>query len=79
MDGSHTGDDDRALQSLSAAIRSALDEDIDPYGVIGVLIEGAAYAVADSLPREERAGAAATLVRLLQERLKAYGVWQNEA
>ena|ERR1700752_3689277 len=78
MDGFDDGDDgDRALQSLSAAIRSALDQDIDPYAVIGVLIEGAAFAVADSLPRKERAEAGVALVRLLQERLKAHGVRQS--
>ncbi|HUB48568.1 MAG TPA: hypothetical protein VMB73_26630 [Acetobacteraceae bacterium] len=78
MDGFDDGDDgDRALQSLSAAIRSALDQDIDPYAVIGVLIEGAAVAVADSLPRKERAEAGVALVRLLQERLKAHGVRQS--
>ncbi|HUN41122.1 MAG TPA: hypothetical protein VMU81_12600 [Acetobacteraceae bacterium] len=74
MDNGDEGD--RGLQSLSAAIRSALDEDIDPYAVIGVLIEGVAYAVADRLPRQERADAGAALVRLMQERLKAHGVRQ---
>jgi len=76
MDGFDNGDGGggRALQSLSAAIRSALDEDADPYAVIGVLIEGAAYAVGESLPRNERADAAAAVAGLLQERLKAHGV-----
>ena len=78
MDGFENGDDDeRALQSLGAAIRTSLDESIDPYAVIGVLIEGAARAVAGSLPQDERAEAATALVRLLQERLRAHGVRQG--
>jgi hypothetical protein len=46
----------------------------DPYAVLGVLIEGAAQAIAQHIPAEHQMEAAATVVQLLEERLKAHGV-----
>jgi hypothetical protein len=46
----------------------------DPYTVLGVLVEGAALTVAQHIPTERQADTAATLLQLLQERLKAHGL-----
>lgn len=46
----------------------------DPYGVLGVLIEGAVETIAQQIPAEHRKEAAATLIGLLEERLKARGI-----
>ena len=46
----------------------------DPYAVLGVLVEGAVQTVVQHIPAEQQAETAATLVRLLEERLKARGV-----
>jgi hypothetical protein len=46
----------------------------DPYAVLGVLIEGAVETIVQQIPKEQQAETAATLVRLLEERLNARGV-----
>lgn len=46
----------------------------DPYGVLGVLVEGAVQTILQQIPEEQRAETAATLVRLLNERLDAHGI-----
>jgi hypothetical protein len=46
----------------------------DPSAVLGVLIEGAVRAIAQRIPTEQQMETAATLVQLLEERLKAHGV-----
>jgi hypothetical protein len=48
------------------------ETDVDPYAVLGVLIEGAAHTLAQHVPAERQPETAATLMRLLQERLKAH-------
>src|SRR5258708_2906546 len=46
----------------------------DPYAVLGVLVEGAVETIIQQIPAEQRTETAATLVRLLRERLNARGV-----
>ena len=46
----------------------------DPYAVLGVLIEGAVQTIVQQIPKEQQTETAATLVRLLQERLSARGI-----
>ena len=46
----------------------------DPYTVLGVLVEGAVQTVVRQIPAERQNETAATLVRLLKERLDAHGV-----
>jgi hypothetical protein len=46
----------------------------DPYAVLGVLIEGAVQTVVEQIPAEHQQETAATLVRLLTERLIARGI-----
>jgi len=49
-------------------------ETADPYTILGVLVEGAAHTLARHIPDERQADAAAMLVELLEERLKAHGL-----
>jgi hypothetical protein len=46
----------------------------DPYAVLGVLVEGAVQTIVEQIPEQQRSETAATLVRLLKERLNAHGV-----
>ena len=45
----------------------------DPYAVLGVLVEGAVLTIAQHIPAEQQAETVATLVQLLEDRLKARG------
>jgi hypothetical protein len=51
----------------------------DPYAVLGVLVEGTVETIVQQIPAEHRAEAAATLVRLLRERLSARGIASGES
>jgi hypothetical protein len=46
----------------------------DPYAVLGVLVEGAVLTILRNIPEAKREETALTLVRLLEERLRARGV-----
>jgi hypothetical protein len=47
---------------------------VDPYALLGMLVEGAIRTIAQDIPPERQGEAAATLVELLAERLKANGL-----
>lgn len=47
---------------------------IDPYAVLGVLVEGAVQIVVQQIPAERQAEAGAALMQLLKERLQSRGV-----
>ena len=51
----------------------------DPYAVLGVLIEGAVQTIVQQIPAEQQAETAATLVRLLKERLNARGIASGDS
>jgi hypothetical protein len=51
----------------------------DPYAVLGVLVEGAVQTIVQQIPKEHQADTAATLVRLLQERLSARGIGSDSS
>jgi hypothetical protein len=51
----------------------------DPYAVLGVLVEGAVQTIVQQIPAEHQAETAATLVRLLKERLSARGVADGDS
>ncbi len=51
----------------------------DPYAVLGVLVEGAVQTIVEQIPAEHQAETAATLVRLLKERLNARGVASGDS
>ncbi len=59
---------------LAHVIRLILRDGADPYLVIGVLLEGSAYALAEHIPPERQADATEQLIELLMERLKARGL-----
>jgi hypothetical protein len=48
------------------------ETDVDPYAVLGVLIEGAAHTVSQNIPAERQDDAAVALMELLAERLKVH-------
>jgi uncharacterized protein (DUF2342 family) len=52
---------------------------VDPYTVLGVLVEGAVQTVVEQIPAEQQMETAATLVRLLKERLNARGVASGDS
>jgi hypothetical protein len=47
---------------------------MDPYAVLGILLDGAVQTLVKQIPAERQAEAAATLVELLIERLAACGI-----
>jgi hypothetical protein len=51
----------------------------DPYAVLGVLVEGAVQTIVQQIPPEQQMETAATLVRLLKERLNAHGVASGDS
>ena len=66
------------LHVLAATISMAGIIGMDPYAVLGILIEGAVQTLAQQIPPERQAQAAAELVALVQERLKAHGLSDND-
>jgi hypothetical protein len=46
----------------------------DPYTVLGVLIEGMVTTIVQQIPAAQQQETADTLMRLLEERLKAHGI-----
>jgi hypothetical protein len=50
----------------------------DPYAVLGTLVEGAVQTILQQVPQERQAETAATLVRLLKERLAVCGITNDE-
>jgi hypothetical protein len=59
---------------LAQMISMIGEGEVDPYAVLGVLIEGAAHTVARHNPSERQPDAAEALAQLLEERLKARGL-----
>ena len=59
---------------LAQMISIVGESDVDPYAVLGVLLEGAAHTIARHIPAERQADTAEALVELLAERLKAHKV-----
>jgi hypothetical protein len=62
------------LHVLAQMISVIGESDVDPYAVLGVLIEGAIHTVTRHIPTERQADAAEALVELMGERLKARGL-----
>jgi hypothetical protein len=59
---------------LAQTIRMIGESDVDPYAILGVLIEGAAHTLAQHVPPERQTDTTATLMQLLEERLQARGL-----
>lgn len=66
-------------QILAEMITMIGASDVDPYVILGVLVEGAVQTVAQHVPAERQAEAAAALRELLGERLNAHGLPSEEA
>jgi hypothetical protein len=66
------------MHVLAQMISMIGESEVDPYVVLGVLIEGAAHTLAQHIPTERQAETATTLVQLLEERLKAYGLRSDD-
>ena len=62
------------MHILAETIAMIGETDVDPYSVLGVLIEGAAHTLKQHIPPERQADTAAMLMQLLEERLKAGGL-----
>jgi hypothetical protein len=65
-----------AVEALCAAIRALAENLDDPRVLIGALIEGAVYTADRSIPPAQQAATAASMLRLLADRLDAYGLGQ---
>jgi hypothetical protein len=62
------------LHILAETISLIGETDVDPYAIVGVLIEGAVNTIAQHIPPERQAETAATLLHLLNERLNSHGL-----
>ncbi len=66
------------LHVLSQMISLIGESDVDPYAILGVLIEGAAHTLVRHIPSERQADTASTLVELMEDRLKAHRIADDE-
>ena len=66
------------LHILAQMISMIGESDVDPYAILGVLIEGAAHTLARHVPAERQADTAMTLLELLEDRLKARGLRSDD-
>jgi hypothetical protein len=62
------------MHILAQTISLLSETDVDPYAVLGVLIEGVAHTIARHIPTERQAETAWTLPHLLRERPSAHGL-----
>jgi hypothetical protein len=62
------------LHILAQTISMTRTIGVDPYAVLGVLVEGAVQTLVHQIPPERQPEAAATLRELLNERLEAHGL-----
>jgi hypothetical protein len=67
------------LHILAQTISMTSAIDADPYAVLGVLVEGAVQTIVQQIPTEQQTETAATLVRLLRERLSAQGIASEDS
>jgi hypothetical protein len=66
------------LHILAETISLIGESDVDPYAILGVLIEGAVHTIARHIPTERQAETAATLLQLLEQRLTARGLHSGD-
>ena len=64
---------------LAQTIRFACPGGADPYAVLGVLVEGVVQTLVEHIPGERQAETAAALRQLLDDRMKACGVAEDDA
>ena len=63
-----------ATHILAEVISMIGASEADPYTVLGILVEGVAHTLTQHIPKERQSDTAATLLQLLEERLKAHGL-----
>jgi hypothetical protein len=63
---------------LAKTITLSVEVGMDPYAVLGLLIEGAVHTLVGHIPKKNQAEAAAMLRELLDERLKAAGIGPDD-
>jgi hypothetical protein len=66
------------LHILAQMISMIGESDVDPYAVLGVLVEGAVHTLARHVPAERQAETAEMLVQLLTERLQAHRLTDDD-
>jgi hypothetical protein len=62
------------IAALAKAIKGSAAAEVDPYVLIGVLIEGAAHILVNNIPVEKRAEVGQAMAHLLLDRMGAHGV-----
>jgi hypothetical protein len=60
--------------AISLIVKSGVDTDAEPYVMLGVLIEGIAHIVAQSIPMEARADVVQAVANMLLDRMAARGL-----
>jgi hypothetical protein len=64
---------------LAQTISMACPGGADPYAILGVLVEGTVQTLVEHVPKERQSETAATLKRLLDERLGPCGIPDGDA
>jgi hypothetical protein len=62
------------VEMLTALIRAAIDDEADPYLLVGAMVEGIAMTLAERVPQQKRHEMAGQTARLIGDRLRAHGV-----
>jgi PAS domain S-box-containing protein len=68
------GEQTDPLTTLAHLLRRIIASDADPYLLAGALVEGIATALAQKIPPEHQGDVAVETVRLLRDRMRAYGM-----
>jgi hypothetical protein len=66
------------MHILAETISLIGESDVDPYAIVGVLIEGAVHRIDQHVPAERQAETAATVLRLLELRLSSHGLHSGD-
>jgi hypothetical protein len=56
------------LWGLASSIRDLVDQGIDPYHLIGILLEGAAHALRNGVPAERQGEVALAMIKIMVDR-----------
>ena len=70
---------DCPLRALSVALNATMQSDVDPYVLLGVLVEAIVQTMAGNIPPERHAGAVMATALLLRERFRDCGIGAGTA
>jgi hypothetical protein len=62
------------IRALASQIKQAVRDDVDPYLLIGTLIEGIVYTLTTNIPKEKQRELATCALLLLTNRSRAMGL-----